>query len=126
MFLFWALTPPAPPGEGGREDGEGHSCGPMGPTPDPLPSALLPPIPFWAFPSGDCPVPLCLWQLAMEVTALESLSYPESKLSLGGGLPPAWTPSSLEARPYFRSSMAPAAPSCRTQRLPRALHPGPA
>lgn len=105
---------PSCPTKGGREDGEGQICA----HPRAISFSAASPLPFGALPLRGCRVPLCLWQLVMG-----SWSCPDSKSSLGGGLPPAWTLVSLKARPSCRSSMAPAAPFCRTGQLSHALHP---
>lgn len=111
MFLFWDLTSPSPPGEGGRKV-RGTAVTLWDACPEPFPSVLLSPIPSWVWPSGDCQGPPCSHQIAMAVLA--SWSCPYSTLTLAWDLPPLWTASPLKAR----SSLAPAVSACRIQQLP--------
>lgn len=82
MFLFWDLTSPSPPGEGGRKvrGYEGHSSD----LPGAFPSVLLPPTPSWVLPPESVRLP---YSHQIAVAVLMSWSCPYSKLILGWDLP---------------------------------------
>lgn len=100
MFLFWDLTSPSPPEEGGRKV-RSTAVTQWDPLPKAISFSVASSHPLLAFVPGDCQVPLCSHQIAMAF--LVSWSCPNSKLTLGWDLPPDWTPSPLKAR----SSLAP-------------------
>lgn len=104
MFLFWDLTSPSPPGEGGRKvrGYEGHSSD----LPGAFPSVLLPPTPSWVLPPESVRLP-CSHQIAVAV--LMSWSCPYSKLILGWDLP--------QTGPLKASTLASAVLACRIQQL---------